>query len=237
MDVLPLTDVPRPMYEPWKTSIPSPASLQQWPAARWQFPFSLDEGNIPCKLPCVSWENHGKPMVPNGSLWFPMVPYSQSMTESGSALRDATKIVMMTMGPQTIRPLWPGSEKCYFGRKILKETMKMWMHRHADTHRAIHIYWHSFTYTQYTCDVCVYTYIHTHIYIHNIYIILYNMYYIYIYVLFEILRKSPSVSWVPTRHDNIVQMIILCTFAGLLQHFGVDMYRWLNHTKPIVPNP
>ena len=74
MDVLPLTDVPRPMYEPWKTSIPSPASLQQWPAARWQFPFSLDEGNIPCKLPCVSWENHGKPMVPNGSLWFPMVP-------------------------------------------------------------------------------------------------------------------------------------------------------------------
>lgn len=241
MDVLPLTDVPRPMYEPWKTSIPSPASLQQWPAARWQFPFSLDEGNIPCKLP---FSFPGKsmvlpwfPTVLYGSRWFPIdlrffnmfQDFSaQSMTESGSALRDATKIVMMTMGPQTIQPLWPGIQwEMWCG---LKDTQT---HTHTELYISIDI----ILPTHYTCDLCVYIiYIHTHTYYTYIYIE-YVLYIYIIYVLFEILRMSPSVSWVLTRHDNIVQMNCKwfeCTFAGLLQHFGIDLYRWLNHTKPIV---
>ena len=182
-------------------------------------------------FPGKTMENPWFPTVPYGSRWFPTAnPWLRVAAPWGMLQRSWW---------------WRWDHRLYshfdlaVRNAILAEryTKKPWRCGCTDTqthtHRAIHIYWHSFTYTQYTCDVCVYTYIHTHIYI--IYIILYNMY--YIYILFEILRKSPSVSWVPTRHDNIVQMIILCTFAGLLQHFGVDMYRWLNHTKPIVPNP
>ena len=176
------------------------------------------------------WKTHGSqrfPMVPDGSLQ-PIHDWEWQRPEGCYKDRDdddGTTDYTATLTWQWEMLFWQ------------KDTQRN--HEDVDAQTRRHTQSYTYLLTQFHLYAiylwCMCLYIHTHTYIHNIYIILYNMY--YIYILFEILRKSPSVSWVPTRHDNIVQMIILCTFAGLLQHFGVDMYRWLNHTKPIVPNP